>query len=149
MDDLKTFIRHVGLVVEDLEKSKNFWINCIGFKVMNEALESGPFVDNMMALDNVEVKTCKLKDENNNVLELLEFISHINETKIKDENLKVYRQGFTHIALQTSNIEQLILKIEKFGYSALNNPMTSPNGAAKVVYSIGPEKILLELVEII
>ena len=118
-------------------------------QVMIEAVESGPFVDNMLALSAVEVKTCKLKDNNGNVLELLEFISHKNENQDKKENLNVFRRGFTHIALQTTNIEQLINNIERYECKALNKPMNSPNGAARVVYSIGPENILLELVQIL
>ncbi|WP_320675021.1 VOC family protein [Prochlorococcus sp. MIT 1341] len=143
-----TFIRHVGLVVEDLNASKDFWINCVGFEIMKEALETGSFMDNMMDLNNVEVQTCKLKDKNGMVLELLHFNSHQHKPQSERENLIVYRHGFTHVALQTSNIDLLIKNLQKYNCKPFNMPMTSPDGAARVVYSIGPENILLELVEL-
>ena len=148
MSFVKSSIRHIGLVVEDLESSKDFWINCIGLSVLKEGLESGKFLDNMMALNNVEVETCKLIDENGMVLELLFFHSHKYKSRDKEENLIVYKKGFTHIALETTNIDLLIKNLEQYNCKPLNDPMKSPDGLVRVTYSVGPENILLELVEL-
>ena len=55
-----TAIRHVGLVVADLEKSIKFWCETMGFVVSRQIDESGPHIDNMMGMKDVRVTTRKV-----------------------------------------------------------------------------------------
>ena len=56
--------RHVGIVVKDLAKNKDFWINLIGFKLHIDAKEISPYIDELLGIANPELRTVKLIDEN-------------------------------------------------------------------------------------
>ena len=65
--------RHIGLVVTNLEESKEFWCDLLGFKLVKQMEESGPHIDAMMGLVDVRVTTAKIKCPDGMILELLYF----------------------------------------------------------------------------
>lgn len=138
-------IRHTGLVVADLDRSLHFWCDVLGFKVVKQMDESGGHIDAMMGLRDVHVTTAKLAAPDGNLIELLRFHSHPDQSTW---NGTPYSTGFTHIALTVDNIEKLLSKLSHEGVSFAAAPQSSPDGYAKVCYVKGPEGILLELVEI-
>ena len=103
---MNTSIRHIGLVVNDIEISKNFWEQVMGFVPYIILNESGEKIDRMIGLKNVSLKTIKMRDENGMILELLKFYSH------SDKKLWIgtpYSTGLTHIALNV-DIDDVINK---------------------------------------
>ena len=48
---MTTTIRHVGLVVADLEGALKFWCDTMGFVVSRQMEESGPHIDTVMGLE--------------------------------------------------------------------------------------------------
>tara|TARA_B100000212_G_C27098520_1_gene415342 strand:- start:94 stop:525 length:432 start_codon:yes stop_codon:yes gene_type:complete len=139
-----TSIRHSGLVVNDLEKSLNFWINILGFKLVKKMVESGPKIDSILGLENVKVTTAKLSDHNGNIIELLKFHSH--QSKEKWEG-KPYSIGLTHLALSVDNFDELVSKFSESGIVLKNKPVISDDNKVKVVYIESLEGLLLEIVE--
>ena len=69
-------IRHVGLVVADLELALHFWIDLLGFTIFRQMEEFGPHIDAMMGLKNVRVTTYKLLAPQGGMIEILYFHSH-------------------------------------------------------------------------
>ena len=94
-------IRHTGIVTKNINQSLNFWCKKIGFKIKASALESGKTIDNVLGYKKVKVKTYKLKDKNNNIVEILYFL---NAPKINKNKIKTYSEGYTHISLTVKNI---------------------------------------------
>ena len=141
-----TSIRHVGLVVADLEKSLKFWCESMGFVVSRQMEESGPHIDAMMGLKDVRVTTAKLAAPDGNLLELLCFHSHSDK---QHWGGKPYSTGFTHIALTVKDLDETCRRLQGVGVTFPAEPQISPDGAAKVIYATGPEGVLLELVEIL
>lgn len=141
-----TAIRHVGLVVADLEKSLNFWCDTMGFVVSRQMEESGPHIDAMMGLKDVRVTTVKLAAPDGTLLELLCFQSHPDKPRWEG---KPFSTGFTHIALTVKDLDETLRRIKQFGASIPAEPQLSPDGQVRVIYATGPEGVLLELVEII
>jgi catechol 2,3-dioxygenase-like lactoylglutathione lyase family enzyme len=139
-------IRHVGLVVADLEKSLKFWCDTMGFVVSRQMEESGPHIDAMMGLKDVRVTTAKLAAPDGNLLELLCFHSHPDKPRWAG---KPNSTGFTHIALTVKDMDETLHRLEQFGALTPAKPQFSPDGHVKVIYATGPEGVLLELVEII
>ena len=137
-------IRHVGLVVADLEKSLKFWCDAMGFVVSRRMEESGPHVDAMLGLQDVRVTTVKLKSPDGNMLELLRFRSHPSQPAW---NGSPYSTGLTHIAMTVHSIEETVARLSSYGVRFPNPPQRSPDGKVIVTYAVGPENILLELVE--
>lgn len=137
-------IRHVGIVVKDLESALEFWCETMGFQVFRKMDESGTHIDNMMCLNDVKVTTVKLGDVNGNLIELLNFTSHPD---VKSWEGKPHSTGLTHIALTVSDIEGLYCSLRNNVLDFFAPPQESPDGLVKVTYARGPEGIILELVE--
>ena len=136
--------RHVGIVVNDLEKTKDFWINALGFKPHIEAKEESPYIDELLAIKDPSLTTVKIIDSNGFIIELLKFENYQVENSWSGD-LKT--TGVTHIALTVDNLDQLLESLGKQNYQTLSEIKISPNKKVKVVFVKGPEAIMLELVE--
>jgi catechol 2,3-dioxygenase-like lactoylglutathione lyase family enzyme len=137
-------IRHTGVVVKDLQAGINFWTSIMGFRIVSSQLESGEYIDRLLGLNEVQVHTVKLLSQDETMIELLHFLTHQDE---KSCELSPYSYGITHIALNVSNIEQLLQRLESSGYLPINEVQVSPDKRVKVCYLRGFENIYLELVE--
>ena len=135
-------IRHTGLVVKNLKKSKFFWTKYFGFKVKKELKEKGKILSNVLGLNNAIIKTCKMVDKKKNMLELIYFY----KPKIKNKKILVNSNGFTHIAINIDNLDQFYKKFRK-KIIFNNKPQKSENGKVKFIYCKTPEGAYLELVE--
>jgi catechol 2,3-dioxygenase-like lactoylglutathione lyase family enzyme len=134
----------VGIVVNDLEKTKDFWINTLGFKLHIEAKEESPYIDELLDIKNPGLTTVKLIDSNGFIIELLEFENYQVGNSWSGD-LKT--TGLTHIALTVDNLDELATKCRKENYQTLSEIKISPNKKVKVVFVRGPEAIMLELVQ--
>lgn len=136
--------RHIGVVVNDLNKSIEFWQQLFGLTIKNQQLEEGEFVDNMLGLSGVKLTTVKLAGPDGMLVELLKFHSH---PAAESWTGNPFSTGLTHIALTVEDIESCDDKIRALGYAAVHPPQTSPDNKVRVAYFRGPENLLLELVE--
>tara|TARA_B110000967_G_scaffold170394_1_gene180324 strand:- start:2479 stop:2916 length:438 start_codon:yes stop_codon:yes gene_type:complete len=141
-----TQIRHTGLVVADLESALCFWCNLLGFSIVKRMDESGPHINAMMGLQDVQVTTVKLAAPDGNLIELLHFNSHPDKPAWTGTP---YSTGFTHIALTVDDLDFVCQKLTDAGVIFNTLPQLSPDGYAKVTYGRGPEGVLLELVEVL
>jgi catechol 2,3-dioxygenase-like lactoylglutathione lyase family enzyme len=139
-------IRHTGLVTKNLKKSLKFWCYLLGFKIKSNALEKGKTIDKVLGYKEVLVKTYKLKDKKNNLLELLYFK---NSPKIKKNFIKPYSEGYTHISLTVKNINLIYKKLKKFKIKFNSKPKLSADGKVLMTYCKTPEGSYLELVEVL
>ncbi len=131
-------------MVHDLEKTKDFWINALGFKPHIEAKEGSPYIDELLAIKDPRLTTVKLIDSNGFIIELLKFENYQVENSWSGD-LKT--TGLTHIALTVDNLDELVDKLKKQNYAPLSEIKISPNKKVKVVFVKGPEAIILELVQ--
>ena len=136
--------RHIGIVVNDLEKTRDFWINTIGFKLHIEAKEESPYIDELLAIRNPGLTTVKLIDSKGFIIELLKFENYEVGNSWSGD-LKT--TGLTHIALTVDNLDQLVGILKELDYQTISEIKTSPNKKVKVVFVKGPEGIMLELVQ--
>jgi catechol 2,3-dioxygenase-like lactoylglutathione lyase family enzyme len=136
--------RHVGIVVNDIAKTTDFWTNLIGFKLHIDAKEVSPYIDELLGIANPELRTVKLIDENGFIIELLEFAKYPAKDNWEGS---LATTGLTHIALTVSDLESLTTKLKGNNYKFISEIKKSPNGAVKVVFVRGPEGLMLELVE--
>jgi catechol 2,3-dioxygenase-like lactoylglutathione lyase family enzyme len=134
----------VGIVVNDLDETKDFWINTLGFKLHIEAKEESPYIDELLAIENPGLTTVKLIDSKGFIIELLKFENYqVGNSWFGD--LKT--TGLTHIALTVDNLDELVDRLKKENYQTLSEIKTSPNKKVKVLFVRGPEAIMLELVQ--
>jgi catechol 2,3-dioxygenase-like lactoylglutathione lyase family enzyme len=131
-------------VVNDLEKTRDFWINTLGFKLHVEAKEESPYIDELLAINDPALTTVKLIDSKGFIIELLKFDNYQIEHSWSGD-LKT--TGLTHIALTVDDLDEIIAILRKLDYQTLSEIKISPNKKVKVVFVRGPEGIMLELVQ--
>ena len=131
-------------MVNDLEKTRDFWINTLGFKLHIEAKEESPYIDELLVIKDPSLTTVKLIDSKGFIIELLKFD---NYQVVNSWSGDLKTTGLTHIALTVDNLDELVEILRKLDYQTLSEIKTSPNKKVKVVFVKGPESIILELVQ--
>jgi catechol 2,3-dioxygenase-like lactoylglutathione lyase family enzyme len=131
-------------VVNDLEKTRDFWINTLGFKLHVEAKEESPYIDELLAIKDPMLTTVKLIDSKGFIIELLKFENYQVENSWAGD-LKT--TGLTHVAITVDNLDELVKVLAKNNCQKVSDVKVSPNGKVKVVFVKGLEGLMLELVE--
>lgn len=137
-------IRHFGIVVNNIEKSLKFYRDLLGLKVKIDALEKGAFIDAILGLKNVEVRTVKMESGSGNLIELLWYKSHKGK---KIENKEIFDIGASHVAFTVENLDYEYQRLKEKGIQFIASPQISPNKKAKVVFCYDPDGVPVELVE--
>ena len=146
MRALNISIRHIGIVVNDLEESLKFWQDLMHFNIVTSAEEKGEHLDRILELENVVVKTIKLASYSGEIVELLKFPSHPDSGHW---NRKTYSTGLTHIAVTVEDINLLVSKLRAQNFRIHSDPKMSPDGKVLFTYFRGPENLIIEAVEVL
>ena len=138
-------VRHVGILVSDMEKSLKFYRDLLGLKVKSLVDEEGEFLNNMLAHENVKNKVAKLYAKNGNALvELIDSKSYGNK---KDRDF--FTIGASHFAFTVDNLEKTYDYLVKNGVKFTAPPQQTSDGFAKVTFCEDPDGTPIELVEVI
>lgn len=139
-------VRHFGIAVNNLETSLNFYQHLLGFKIVRSMDESGEYIDNMLSLNNVNVKTVKLSiNDGITLIELLQFKSHEGNSKKRN----FFDCGASHLALTVYDLDECYNELKKNGVKFNSKPQHSPDGFAKVVFCKDPDGTPVELVQVL
>jgi len=136
-------IRHTGIVVRNLDKALNFYKSVLGLKVQKKMNESGKYIDNLIGLKGVKVKTIKMSADDGNLIELLYFESHPRKNIKRD----ICDIGYSHISFTVEDVDREYERLKTSGIKFSSVPQVSPDGKAKVVFCQDPEGNFIELVE--
>ncbi len=136
---------HINIVVTDLEKAADFFL-LLGFFVFERKELSGEWIDRVTGLKGVSARYAGLKHPGmETAVELLQYINPVGE---KFHGIsKANSIGIRHFAFQVENIEEDILKLQKYGVEVFSPLQTNPYGK-KMIYVKGPEGIIVELAEL-
>jgi len=137
-------IRHIGIVVSDLERALHFYRDLLGFKESRIMDESGDFIEKITGMNGIDVTTVKLSADDGNLIELLHFKS---PAAVKDDGNVFNRIGCTHAAFSTGDIEKDYTRLKKEGVQFICEPQLSSDKKAKVVFLKDPDGTMLELVQ--
>ena len=141
----KVSIRHIGLVVKNLNLSLDFWCKTLNFKIISDQIEFGINLSKILNIKNVKVRTIKIRDHQKNLLELLYFINPKN--KKKKLNLKTNSYGFTHMAVSVKNIDKIYKQLKRKRIKFNSPPQLSENKKVKFTNCKTPEDVFLEIVQ--
>jgi glyoxylase I family protein len=138
-------IRHIGIVVTDLERSLCFYRDLLGMSIVRRMDESGEFIDRLLGLENADVTTVKLSlDMNPTLIELLHFKSH----PVEDSEKKIVTAGLSHIAFTVPDVDLSYRRLTDAGIVFNAPPQISPDRRARVAYCKDPDGIFIELVQV-
>ena len=137
-------LRHVGIVVTNLNRSLHFYKDLLGLRITKELNESGDFIDKILGMRGTHVRTVKLKsDEGKSLVELLHFKTYPRgKRKISANSI-----GYTHVSFSVRDIRRQYRKLIKSGVEFNSPPQDSPDGYAKVAFCKDPDGNLIELVQ--
>lgn len=138
-------MRHIGIVTQDATAAASFWSSVFGYRIKSDLVETGVEIDELLGLNSVQVRTVKLVRHNLTSIELLEFTCP--PPRYRETQSCPYLQGITHIAFSVENLSATLKQLKDAGGQLLGTPSTSLNGLTRGVYCLGPEGVLLELVE--
>lgn len=142
---MMTTLRHVGIVVGSLEETLDFFLKVFNLSVVIDQVEEGHFIDCLLGLNGVKVRTVKLRADEGCLVELLEFCEPYQR---KDQNrTEPFSLGLTHVALTVDSVTQTVEKMASFECEVIGGPLESVDGRVLVAYVRGPEGLLLEIVE--
>ena len=136
--------RHTGIVVRDLEKCLRFWRDIMGLKVVIDFWEEGDFIDAVQHLTNVRVHMIKLAAPDGTLIELLKDENHPGGPPAAR---RLCDRGVSHVAFTVADAEASFLVLRDAGFDVLSEPITSPDGKARLFFARDPEGNLLEIVQ--
>lgn len=140
-------IRHVGIVVSDLERALWFYRDLLGLTVVRQMDEGGVYIDKLLGLKNTQVTTVKLSAGGGPTLvELLAFKSHhVENPSVRD----VFVPGPTHVAFTVQDLEVLYQRLLDAGVNFKAPPQISPDRRVSVTYCQDPDGTYIELVQVL
>ena len=135
--------RHVGIVVNDLNKMIWFYQDLIGLKIIYDKIEEGRFLNHILNSNNKSPRIIKFGQNNKTIVELLYF----EGCEINKKNL--FNNGYTHFALTIDDGNYLYDKFIENGLSVINTPTISDEKTVKVFFGMDPENNIIEFVELL
>ncbi len=139
-------VRHIGVVVKDLERALYFYCDLLGFKIVKKMEEHGEFIDKILGLKEVRVTTVKMTADDGNLIELLYY--HL-PPKPNNRRNEICAFGLSHIALTVEDINAEYKRLSESGVKFNSSVQKSPDGYAKVAICRDPEDNFIELVEVL
>lgn len=135
--------RHVGIVVNDLDKMIWFYRDLMGLEIIYDEIEDGRFLNHILNSNNKSPRIIKLGQDNKTIVELLYF----GNCKVNEKNL--FCNGYTHFALTIKDADSLYDKLIKNNLSVINTPIISDEKTVKVFFGMDPENNIIEFVELL
>ena len=138
--------RHAGIVVRDIEKSLRFWRDVMGLNVAADFREEGEFIDTAQRLSGVKLRMIKLAAPDGSMIELLQDDAHPTPTVPSNE---LCDRGIRHVAFTVADVETSWQVLRAEGCETLSEPITAPDGKARLFFARDPEGNLLEIVQML
>jgi catechol 2,3-dioxygenase-like lactoylglutathione lyase family enzyme len=136
--------RHIGIVVNDLEKMIWFYRDFLKMEITYDKTEKGVFLNHILNSKKLSPRIVKLSVNNKTIVELL-FFDRGKKTKKKT----LLNNGYTHFAITVENVDSLYQNFIENNLSIINKPAISQENNVKVFFGCDPENNLIEFVEIL
>jgi catechol 2,3-dioxygenase-like lactoylglutathione lyase family enzyme len=138
------YIDHVGVIVNDLETAKKFFVD-LGFTVQGEAEEQSELLDKVVGIQGARSRIVFLATPDGQTkLELTKFLNPA-EPAIPAESV-MYGHGYRHLALVVEDIDEIVADLKQKGIDIFVDVYNFQD-VYKLCYFRGPEGIIIELAE--
>ena len=137
-------LRHVGLLVKDIDRSLRLYQDVFNFFPKVDQIESDEFFRHLVGIENSSARTVKCYSSiDDSCLELIQYIT----PSMLERNKSINALGFNHIAINVIDMEQVCSSLSNLGLEFLSKPMINTNKTVIVGFCRDFEGNLLELVE--
>jgi catechol 2,3-dioxygenase-like lactoylglutathione lyase family enzyme len=138
-------IAHLGICVSDLERSRRFYRDGLGFKEVARLETSSAPTRQLLQLKDVALRAVFLERDGLRI-ELLDF--ERPGTTAGERPRPINRLGLTHLALRVDDVEATIAALERAGASWLEGTtIDNPEFQARAAMVLDPDGMRLELIE--
>jgi len=136
---------HLGLCVTDLERSRAFYCQGLGFQQVAQFEASGEAVDTLLALRGTELHAVYLERDGLR----LELLHYRQPPPLPLEApVPMNRPGFTHLSLRVQSLDSVLKAIEGLGGRRLESTRTGNEAlGAFAIFALDPDGTRIELVE--
>ena len=142
LNDLIVASHHTALSVEDFEAARDFFLTVLGFTLEGE-MDRRTDIAPVVALPEACVRWAMLV-RNGYRLELFKYYSPGGKRHSRRQS----DRGFTHIALEVSDVDEAYRRVVALGIRTTCPPKLLRGGLTKVIYVLGPEDNVIELIEL-
>ena len=143
-----TSIRHVGIVVRNLNESLEFYCGALGLAIYMRHVEEGEFIDSLTGIAHVKLEWVKLIIPQGGLIELLQYHAPLAPAEpMPPAPAPSDQLGCSHVALTVQDLSALYHELIRQGYACKSAPLLAPGGKAKILYCHDPDGVILELIE--
>jgi catechol 2,3-dioxygenase-like lactoylglutathione lyase family enzyme len=137
-------MEHVGIVVDDLAASTEFFVE-LGLELRGEGSVEGRWVDRIVGLEGVRADIAMMQTpDGNGRLELTKF--HSPSTQGGNRREPANTPGIRHVAFAVKDIDAVVARLRARG-SELVGELERYKDSYRLCYVRGPEGIIVELAE--
>ena len=137
--------RHTGIIVKNMKESLHFYKDILGLKVIQDFCDDSDYINEITGIMNADVHMIKLIAKDGTVLEILEYRNHPTDLV----NQPIYNAGASHVAFQVKNADKAYEILKRKGVEIISEPVLSSEKIAKVFFCMDPNKVRIELVEML
>jgi catechol 2,3-dioxygenase-like lactoylglutathione lyase family enzyme len=135
---------HVGIVVEDIEAAKAFFV-ALGLEVQGEWQAEGDAVDRVVGLERIRSDVAMLRTpDGSGRLELSKF--HRPAAPDADEHEPPNAPGIRHVTFAFDDVDAALAAVRPHGAELVGEVERAGN-SYRLCYVRGPEGIIVELAE--
>jgi catechol 2,3-dioxygenase-like lactoylglutathione lyase family enzyme len=135
---------HVGIIVQDLDSAKEFFLD-LGLTVQGEMGLESELLDAVTGLKSAKTEVVMMQTPDGEAtLELAKFVRPADDQGIQRPSANTL--GIRHICFAVEDIEAIVAKLKKKGVEMFSEIQNYEN-IYKLCYFRGPEGIVLELAE--
>jgi catechol 2,3-dioxygenase-like lactoylglutathione lyase family enzyme len=137
-------MEHVGIVVNDLPAAIEFFVE-LGLEPRGQGQVEGPWVERIIALDEVKVEFAMLRTpDGDGEIELVKF--HSPPTQTGDPHAPANTPGLRHLAFLVDDIHAVVEGLRARG-TELVGELVRYEDSYWLCYVRAPEGIIVELAE--
>jgi glyoxylase I family protein len=143
VDDLIVCAHHAAVCVQDFERSRDFYVRVLGFRVEDEMdRRAERALGQVVALPGAVVRWAML-ERGGFRLELFKYYT-------PEGRRSPGRQcdaGYSHVAFQVRDVDAAYARVTAAGHRTTATPQVLRGGRTKVIYLLAPEGSVVELIQ--
>ena len=137
---------HTSFTVSDLDRSIEFYVKVLGFKLLNRSPRDPSFTEKVVGVPGAQIDVAYIQAPGHR-LELIQYNAPANRGEVMSRPCDT---GFAHVAFDVDDIDSVVAAVSAAGAEPLSEPVVinaGPNSGGKAVYTRDPDGVTIEFVQ--
>ena len=137
-------VGHVGLVVQDMDRMRDFYVRVVGLRETRTVTLEGSHIDTLAGLTDVKLDAVFLgTDERPEAVELLKYHHHPDSSPARGPS----GNGPNHVQFVVDELDPIVDTLRAEGLDVWGGPVDWPRIWRRVLYAKDPEGNVVEFNE--